>query len=206
MNPYLENLNKIEFVVTYACTGRCKHCSEGDHRSCGERIDPEIAKDAVRRITELYDVKTVMAFGGEPLLYPDATGSIICAAKEAGVPVVWVKAQDDVQKMVFEKLGADRVLIPEREAGISVAKNMVSADLLDLIELTEHIRLVELAVREEWVGYSLKELDFRRKYRINVIAVKNGKSINMDLGADDKLEAGTTLYVVGDRKAINKLS
>ncbi len=50
MNRYLKNLNKIEFVVTYACTGRCKHCSEGDHKSCGERIDPQVTADAVRKI------------------------------------------------------------------------------------------------------------------------------------------------------------
>ena len=54
MNPYLKNLNKIEFVVTYACTGRCKHCSEGDHTSCGEWIDPQIAADAVRKIAAEY--------------------------------------------------------------------------------------------------------------------------------------------------------
>ena len=85
MNPYLKKLNKIEFVVTYACTGRCKHCSEGDHASCGERIDPEIAADAVRKIATEYDIQTVMAFGGEPLLYPDAVYSIISAARESGV-------------------------------------------------------------------------------------------------------------------------
>ena len=49
MNRYLKNLNKIEFVVTYACTGRCKHCSEGDHAPHAERIDPEIAAYAVQR-------------------------------------------------------------------------------------------------------------------------------------------------------------
>ena len=65
MNQYLKNLNKIEFVVTYACTGRCKHCSEGEHTSCGEQIDPQIAADAVRRIAAEYDIKTVMTFGGE---------------------------------------------------------------------------------------------------------------------------------------------
>lgn len=129
----------------------------------------------------------------------------IVQAKEAGVEMVWVKAKDETQKLVFEKLGADRVLIPERESGVSVARNMVSADLLDLIELTENIRLVELAVRQEWVGYSLRELDFRKRYHINVIAVKEGGRFNMDLGADDKLRAGTTLYVIADRKAINKL-
>ena len=83
---YLKDLNKIEFVVTYACTGRCKHCSEGDHTACGERIDPQVAADAVRKIAAEYDIKTVMTFGGEPLLYTDAVYSIMTAAKELNVP------------------------------------------------------------------------------------------------------------------------
>lgn len=86
MNQYLKNLNKIEFVVTYACTGRCKHCSEGDHTSCGERIDPQIAADAVRKIVAEYDIKTVMTFGGEPLLYTDAVYAIMMAANELNIP------------------------------------------------------------------------------------------------------------------------
>ena len=86
MNPYLKNLSKIEFVVTYACTGHCKHCSEGDHASCGERIDPKIAADAVRKIAAEYDIKTVMTFGGEPLLYTDAVYAIMKASKELNIP------------------------------------------------------------------------------------------------------------------------
>ena len=86
MNQYLKNLNKIEFVVTYACTGRCKHCSEGDHKSCGEHIDPEASADAVRRIAAEYDIKTVMAFGGEPLLYTDAVYAIMKIARELNIP------------------------------------------------------------------------------------------------------------------------
>lgn len=85
MNPYLKNLSKIEFVITYACTGRCKHCSEGDHTTCGERIDPVIAADAVRRIAAKYDIKTVMTFGGEPLLYTDAVYAIMKTAKELNI-------------------------------------------------------------------------------------------------------------------------
>ena len=84
-NQYLKNLNKIEFVVTYACTGRCKHCSEGDHKSCGERINPQIAADAVRKIASIYDIKTVMTFGGEPLLYPDVVCSVMSVAKELNI-------------------------------------------------------------------------------------------------------------------------
>ena len=85
MNLYFKNLNKIEFVVTYACTGRCKHCSEGDHTACGEKIDPQVAADAVRKIAAEYDIKTVMTFGGEPLLYTDAVCAIMNAAKELNI-------------------------------------------------------------------------------------------------------------------------
>ncbi len=86
MNKYLKNLEKIELVVTYACTGRCKHCSEGDHKSCGVHIDPAVAADAVKKITAAYPIKTVMTFGGEPLLYPQAVCAVMRAAKESGVP------------------------------------------------------------------------------------------------------------------------
>lgn len=86
MNKYLKNLSKIEFVITDACTGKCKHCSEGDHLSCGERIDPQIAADAVRKISSQYNIKTVMTFGGEPLLYTDAVYAIMKAAKDLNIP------------------------------------------------------------------------------------------------------------------------
>ena len=87
MNKYVKHLRKIEFAVTYACTGRCIHCSEGDHASCRERIDPQIAADAVRRIASVYDIKTVMTFGGEPLLHTDAVYAIMRAATACRIPV-----------------------------------------------------------------------------------------------------------------------
>ncbi len=83
---YFKNLNKIEFVVTYACTGRCKHCSEGEHTDIGQSIDPEIAVNALKRVASEYDIKTVMAFGGEPLLYPDTTCAIMQAASGMNIP------------------------------------------------------------------------------------------------------------------------
>ena len=85
-NPYLKNLRKIEFIITNACTGHCKHCSEGDHIARGERIDPQIAADAVRKIATTYDIQTVMTFGGEPLLYPDAVCAIMTTAGELDIP------------------------------------------------------------------------------------------------------------------------
>lgn len=86
MNQYLKKLNKIEFVVTYACTGKCKHCSEGNHLSCGEHIDSRIAAEAVERIASEYNIQTVMTFGGEPLLYADAVYEIMRAALRMNIP------------------------------------------------------------------------------------------------------------------------
>ena len=122
-NPYLENLNKIEFVVTYACTGRCKHCSEGEHTSCGERIDPQIAADAVRKIAAEYDIKTVMTFGGEPLLYTDAVYAIMTAAKELNIPKRQV-----ITNGYFSK-NADKIReVAERLAACGVNDLLLSVD------------------------------------------------------------------------------
>ncbi len=85
MNKHLKNLNRIEFVVTMACKGKCKHCSQGEHKS-SENIDKALAGDAVRRISEKYNIKSVMTFGGEPLLFPETVCEIHKAASEMNVP------------------------------------------------------------------------------------------------------------------------
>lgn len=85
MNKYLKNLNRIEFVVTTACTGKCKHCSQGEHRS-NDKIDKESAADAVRKIAEKYKIESVMTFGGEPLLCCETVCEIHKAAREMNIP------------------------------------------------------------------------------------------------------------------------
>ena len=85
MNPNLKNLQKIEFVLTHACTGQCKHCSQGESRS-SDSIDKALAADAVRRIAETYSIDSVMTFGGEPLLYPETVCEIHKTAKEMNIP------------------------------------------------------------------------------------------------------------------------
>lgn len=86
MNKYLKNLNRIEYVITLACTGRCKHCSEGDHRNSGESIDKDAAVDALSKVAKIYPIETVMTFGGEPLLCPETVFAIHSAAMELGIP------------------------------------------------------------------------------------------------------------------------
>ncbi len=85
MNQYLKNLNRIEFVVTMACTGKCKHCSQGDHENCKGSIDKDAAADAVRKIAKEYNITSLMTFGGEPLLYPETVYAIHRTAKEMNI-------------------------------------------------------------------------------------------------------------------------
>ena len=85
MNPYLKNLRRMEFSVTMACTGRCKHCQNGDPVNRALHIDAAVAADAVRRVCAKIPITTVMTFGGEPLLYPDTVSTIHAAATEMDV-------------------------------------------------------------------------------------------------------------------------
>jgi hypothetical protein len=86
MNRYLKNLNKLEFAVTLACTGRCRHCQNGDPVLTAEHIDAAAAAKAIGEVCAHYGIGTVMTFGGEPLLYPETVCAIHAAALAAGVP------------------------------------------------------------------------------------------------------------------------
>lgn len=86
MNKYLKNLNRLEFFITMACTGRCKHCSEGEHTNSGEHIDGDTAANAVRELCGEFEITSLMTFGGEPLLYPDVVCKIHAAARDMGIP------------------------------------------------------------------------------------------------------------------------
>ena len=68
MNPYTKNINRIEFVMTYACTGKCKHCSVGEDLNRNERINGDIASEMIKKVSNEFKIKTLMTFGGEPLL------------------------------------------------------------------------------------------------------------------------------------------
>ena len=84
-HEYFRNADRIEFIVTMACTGRCKHCSEGDHVNCKGHIDQDVAVRSIRTICEHFKIRSLMTFGGEPLLYPEVVCAIHRTAKEMGI-------------------------------------------------------------------------------------------------------------------------
>ncbi len=85
MNKYVNNLNRIEFVVTMACTGKCKHCSEGKHINCNGHIDTDLAVKSIRDVCGKYKIESLMTFGGEPLIYPEVVCAIHKVATEMGI-------------------------------------------------------------------------------------------------------------------------
>ena len=85
MDGYFKNLERIEFIITLACTGKCRHCSEGNHDGFGGHINANAAMEAIKKICAHYSIKSVMTFGGEPLLYPDAVCMIHKTAFNLGI-------------------------------------------------------------------------------------------------------------------------
>ena len=85
LNDCFRNLSRIEFVITYDCTGRCKHCSQGKHPFSGVHVNPKIAENVIYDLSEKYNIQSVMTFGGEPLLYADSVFAIHRAAKNVGI-------------------------------------------------------------------------------------------------------------------------
>lgn len=136
-------------------------------------------------------------------MHASVMGTII--AKEAGVPYVFAKSQDDVHTKILSKLGADRVLIPEKESGVSVAHSVMAGSFIDFIELSERVRMIELRPKSEWIGKSLRQLDLRRKEHINIIAVREKGEITATPDPDKALTADMNLLVIVDERDVSKL-
>ncbi len=137
----------------------------------------------------------------------DVQSSIMATliAKELGVKYILCKAQNEMQAKVLYKIGADRVVFPERDMGVRVAHNLVSENVLDHIELDPDYSIVEIVAPDRWVKKSIKDLDLRAQYGINVMAIKQGKNINISPGPEDKLKMGDILVVIGKNTEINKI-
>ena len=125
--------------------------------------------------------------------------------KELGVKYIIAKGHSDLHAKVLYKIGADRVVLPEKDMGIRVAHNLVSANILDYIELSEDYSIMEIQVIKEWAGNTLKELKLRSKYGINVMAIKRGDEVNLSPAADDIIEEDDIIVSIGSAEDLSKL-
>ena len=125
--------------------------------------------------------------------------------KELGVPQVICKATDELRKKALEKVGADRVVIPERETGIKLAQAITSSSILDFIELSPDCGIAELQTPPEWCGKSIRELDIRAKYGVNVIAVRENGKVHVTLDANRSLSEKLTLVLLGENERLARV-
>lgn len=148
MNKYLKNLNRLEFFITTACTGRCKHCSEGEHTNSGGHIDGDTAANAVRELCGEFEITSLMTFGGEPLLYPDVVCKIHAVARNMGIP-----KRQLITNGFFGK-NADTI----RRTAADIAENGVNDILLSVDAFHQEtipldtVKLFAEAIKAEGIG------------------------------------------------------
>jgi trk system potassium uptake protein TrkA len=106
---------------------------------------------------------------------------------------------------ILTRVGADQVVIPEFESGARLAKNLVSAGFVDMLELSEELSLLEMNVRPEWVGKSLIELDLRKKYAVNVVAIRCGDTVSAEIDPRQPLEDQMKLITIADAGKLKKI-
>ena len=169
------------------------------HAVSGDARDPAVLRALGVRNYDCAIVATAEDVGSSAL--------VTMNLKEIGVKKVICKAQSLVHWKVLEKIGADRVLFPEHEMGVKLAQGLSSSSVLNFIELSEDYGIVEIAAPKVWLGKTLKELDVRARYHVNIIAIRrgSGEDLNIAPGADYRLESGDVAVTLGRNDDINRL-
>lgn len=125
--------------------------------------------------------------------------------KEMNIPFVVAKASTEIHQRVLEKLGADRIILPEHEMGKRIAANLISGSIIDYIQLSKDYSIMEISILPEWADKTIKELDVRAKHDITIIAVEHGEHISVSPSPDHVLQKDDKLVVVGRSKSLHEL-
>ena len=129
--------------------------------------------------------------------------TVLC--KELGAKYIIAKALDKTHAIMLEKTGADKVIQPEREAGIRLAKTLTSENIIDFLELSDEYSITENTTPAGWVNKTLKDLDIRRKYDISVVGIRRNNKIILALDANETLQADDILILIGSNKSLGKI-
>ena len=125
-------------------------------------------------------------------------------SKEMGISYVLVKAMDELQGKILEKVGADSIVYPEIDMGERVAKKLISTEFIDWIELSPDYSLTEKLLPKQWEGKSLAELRVREKYGINVIGILKEDKMDMALDPSKPLQPDDMLFIIGKNSDLEK--
>ena len=129
----------------------------------------------------------------------------VTLCKELGVETVIVKCGSEMHQKILSRVGADKVIFPEKESGVRLARNLLSAGFSEMIELSDEVSMVDMQVKPDWVGKTLIELGLRQKYAINVVALRKADKISTTIDPTMPLESGMQLIVIADTAKLKKL-
>ncbi|MGB5713590.1 MAG: TrkA family potassium uptake protein, partial [Waterburya sp.] len=162
-----------------------------------DSTEPESLKEA-----SIFEMDTVIVAIGNYL-----QESIITTlnVKEAGVEQVVAKASSKIHGKVLRRVGADLVVFPEYEAGCNLAKTLTQPGFLERFELDTENSIVEVLVPEEFHGQTLSQLDLRKRYGLNVLAISNGDKFVTNLNPGQVLKQGLVMVVIGSNKNLQRL-
>ena len=135
----------------------------------------------------------------------EASVMAITLCKEAGVKTVIAKCANEMQQKILLRVGADQVVFPENESGIRLAKNLLSSGFIDMISLSKDVSMVEIDIKDEWCGKNLIELNLRKKYGFNIVAIKRGNKVNVNINPEQVLDAESSLIVIANTSKLAKL-
>jgi len=170
--------------------------------NCTRAVEADATDEQALRALGIRNFDTVIVgIGG------DIQSSILVTLmlKELGVKQVVVKAQSDLHGKVLYKVGADKVVFPERDMGSRVAKSLVASNILEYIELAPDFSILEFMVSERMIGKSLRHLDLRNRFGANIIAIRRGNDFELAVRADDAVREGDVLVVVGRNDDLRRL-
>ena len=165
---------------------------------CADITDPDVA---IKLGMSNVDV-AIIAMASN--LESSVMATTIC--KEIGIKTVIVKCMNEMHQKILTRVGADQVVLPEKESGVRLARNLLSSGFIDAVELSEDISMIELDVFDEWVGKSLIDLNLRKKHGMNVIAINKDGKLNVNIDPNMHLEKSMHLIVIADIKQIRKLT
>ena len=164
---------------------------------CADITDPEVIRQL--GIANVDVVIVAMASNLE------ASVMAVTLCKEVGVKTVIAKCSSEMHQKILTRVGADKVVVPENESGIRLAKNLLSSGFVDLVSLASDVSMIELDVKPEWVGKNLIELNLRKKYSINVVALRKGDAVSVDIDPHEPLTDRVKLIVIANAEKLSKL-
>lgn len=164
---------------------------------CADITDPEVISELGISNADVVIVAMASSLEGSILA--------ITLCKEAGVKTVIAKCANETHRKILKRVGADTVVFPENESGTRLAKNLLTSGFTDVLTLSDDLSLVELATRDEWVGKSLKELNLRKKYTVNVVAFRKNGKITDTVNPEELLDKDTEIIAIVNTAKLSKL-